>query len=314
MRILIELPTWIGDTVMVSPTIENIVRHFNSPEIILTGSNEALKVIKNHPSVKGSFLFKKNYLKLFYLSKKIGHFDFFFSFRSSFRSTVFKFFVSSSKKYQFNKSWYKNRHQVEKYNDFIQDSLKVKYKAKKLIIHLNDKYKIKYSNPTLGIHPGATYGDSKRWYPKEFARTSFELSKKYDIIIFGSPKEVGIASDIENFLISMGVKNIKNLAGKTSVDSLIAHISKLDLFITGDSGPMHIAASFQVPTVSIFGPTNQLATSQWKNKYAKIVSKNMDCQPCMKRSCPLHHHNCMKSIRAVDVLTKVETLQQEMNK
>ena len=85
-------------------------------------------------------------------------------------------------------------------------------------------------------------------------------------------------------------------------------VANLDLFITGDSGPMHIAASFKIPTVSIFGPTNYIETSQWMNINSTIVKKTLDCQPCMKRTCPLGHHNCMKLIKASDVLEAEEKI------
>ena len=80
------------------------------------------------------------------------------------------------------------------------------------------------------------------------------------------------------------------------------------MFITGDSGPMHLASAFQVPTVAIFGPTQDTETSQWMNDKSTIVKKNLDCQPCMMRSCPLKHHNCMKYIKSVDVLNATKSL------
>jgi heptosyltransferase-2 len=135
-----------------------------------------------------------------------------------------------------------------------------------------------------------------------------ELSDQYDIVIFGGPDEQDIALDIEKLLIKKDVKNYKNLAGKTTIPELINHISHLDLFITGDSGPMHVAAAFEVPTVAIFGPTKDDETSQWMNEKSLIVKKNLDCQPCMKRTCPLGHHDCMKLIKAVDVLDSVKSL------
>ena len=104
-----------------------------------------------------------------------------------------------------------------------------------------------------------------------------------------------------------GIKNYQNLAVKTSITDLISQISNLDLFITGDSGPMHIAASFQIPTVAIFGPTNDHETSQWGLEKSIIVKKNLDCQPCMKRTCPLKHHNCMKLIKSDDVLRAIQS-------
>ena len=161
--------------------------------------------------------------------------------------------------------------------------------------------------PILGINPGASYGSAKRWYPEEFAKVASELASQYDIVIFGGPGEKDIAMDIEKSLIEKGVSNYQNLAGNTTIPGLINHISKLDLFITGDSGPMHVAAAFQVPTVAIFGPTKDDETSQWMNEKSIIVKKNLDCQPCMKRTCPLQHHNCMNLIKATDVLSAVKT-------
>ena len=109
-------------------------------------------------------------------------------------------------------------------------------------------------------------------------------------------------------MIGKGVTNYQNLVGKTTIEELINQISSLDLFITGDSGPMHVAATFQVPTVAIFGPTRDDETSQWMNEKSVIVKKTLDCQPCMKRTCPLKHHNCMKLIKARDVLNAIESL------
>ena len=160
----------------------------------------------------------------------------------------------------------------------------------------------------MGINPGATYGSSKCWYPEKFADVAFALSNNYDIVIFGGQGDKSIANDIEKFLIEKGIKNYLNLASMTSINELLLQISNVDLFITGDSGPMHLAAAFQVPTVAIFGPTKDEETSQWKNEKSIIVKKNLECQPCMKRKCPLKHHNCMKLIKSVDVLDAVNSI------
>jgi heptosyltransferase-2 len=217
-----------------------------------------------------------------------------------------KFFISSKRKYQFDKKNFINTHQVEKYNNFVNDSLNINTFASKLILHTEKKNK-DGKNKLLGINPGASFGSAKRWYPKEFADVASDLSSQYDIIIFGGPGEKDIANDIENYLIEKGVDNYQNLAAKTTIKELITQISYLDLFITSDSGPMHLAAAFQVPTVAIFGPTKDNETSQWMNEKSIIVKKNLECQPCMKRTCPLEHHNCMKQVKALDVLVAVKT-------
>ena len=311
MKILIELPTWLGDTVMATPAIENIVNFYNDAEITFIGSFVSIEALKNHPKVIKKLVLDKKYTSLYKISRDLGSFDAFFSFRSSARSKFFKFLISAKKKHQFdknknkNKNKYQNRHQVEKYNDFINDSLATNSAAGKLKIYGHNN--IKSKRKVLGINPGASYGSAKRWYPKEFAKVASELSNRYDIIIFGGLGEKNIAADIEKSLVELGVKNYHNLAGKTTIKDLINRISNLDLFITGDSGPMHIAAAFQVPTVAIFGPTKDNETSQWMNEKSIIVKKNLDCQPCMRRTCPLQHHDCMNFIKAVDVLNAVKS-------
>ena len=306
MKILIELPTWLGDAVMATPAIENIVNFYNDVEITFIGSFVSIEAIKNHPKAIKTFVLDKKYTSLYKISRDLGNFDAFFSFRSSIRSKFLKFLISAKKKYQFDKNKYQNRHQVEKYNDFINDSLLIDSVAGKLQIYGYNI--IKSSKKILGINPGASYGSAKRWYPQEFAKVASELSAEYDIVIFGGPTETDIAGDVEQALIDSSVINYKNLAGNTSITELINKIANLDLFITGDSGPMHIAAAFQIPTVAIFGPTKDKETFQWMNKKSIIVKKNLDCQPCMKRTCPLQHHDCMNLIKAIDVLKAVNSI------
>ena len=201
MRILIELPTWLGDTVMVTPAIDNIISHYSKPEITIIGSFVSIELIKNYPKVVKAEVLKKNYISLYKIAKSLGQFDVYFSFRSSFRSRIIKLFISSKNKYQFERNKYQNCHQVEKYNDFVNDSLEVNFLAGKLVVHKGNKLITNNQKPLVGINPGASYGSAKRWYPQEFAKVAYELSSQYEIIIFGGPNEIDIAVDIEKSLI-----------------------------------------------------------------------------------------------------------------
>jgi len=308
LKILIELPTWLGDCVMATPAIESIVGFYDNIEITVAGSFIAVEVLKNHPKVAKTVVLKKQYASLYKTAKELGEFDVFFSFRSSLRAKIFKFFVSSNNKYQYDKNRYTNKHQVNKYNDFINDSLGINSTPERLKIYTSDQSSDTHQKRVLGINPGASYGSAKRWYPEKFAQVAAELATRYDVVIFGGTSEKDMADDIEKLLIKSNISNYQNLAGNTTVSELINHISKLSLFITGDSGPMHVAAAFQVPTVAIFGPTKDKETSQWMNTKNAIVKKNLDCQPCMQRTCPLKHHNCMKHIEADDVLDSIKKL------
>jgi heptosyltransferase-2 len=307
VRILIELPTWLGDAVMATPAIENLVNFQNEVEITLIGSFVSIEALKNHSKVVKTLVLDKKYTSLVKIVRELGSFDTFFSFRNSFRAKFLKFFISANNKHQFNKIKYQNRHQVEKYNDFINESLNTNFPAGKLVLYIINST-ISTDKLSLGINPGASYGSAKRWYPQEFAQVAAKLSSEYDIVIFGGLDEIDIAKDIEKSLIEKGVTNYQNLAGKTTISELINQISSLDLFITGDSGPMHVAAAFQVPTVAIFGPTRDDETSQWMNEKSVIVKKTLDCQPCMQRTCPLNHHNCMKLITSNEVTHATEKL------
>jgi len=310
LKILIEIPTWLGDAVMTTPAIENIVAIYPHAKLTIFGSFVSTKLFLNHPNVEKIIIdnSKKKgnrYINLYKLAKSVGSVDISFSFRKNITTKFFLYFVQSQKKHIYQRYTKQELHQVIRYNDFINKSLHIKSKADKLKIYLNGK-KEKNKKPLLGLNPGATYGSAKRWYPEEFAKVAIALASKYNIVIFGGAGETDIAQDIEETLKKFNVLNYQNLAGKTSVEELIENISKLDLFITNDSGPMHLAAAFAIPTISIFGPTRHIETHQWMNPQEMLIRKEMACSPCMKRTCPLKHHECMKLITAEDVLKRLK--------
>lgn len=317
MKIFIEIPTWLGDAVMATPAIENIVQTYPNAILTIFGSFVSTKLFLDHPNVNNIIIDNSKskgnrYKNLFKLAKKEKKFDLAISFRKNFTTKFLLYFIDAKKKFYY-KRFDKNlkTHQVIRYNDFINRSLKLNTKPQNLKIYQNIERK-ENKQKILGLNPGATYGSAKRWYPKEFAKVAIVLSRHYDIKIFGGPGETEIAADIEKSLKKSGIKNYENLAGKTSVEELISNISSLDLFVTNDSGPMHVAAAFNVPTVCVFGPTRHNETNQWQNTHEMLLRKELECSPCMKRVCPIkdekENHACMKLITAQDVL---ERLQQE---
>ena len=315
LKILIEVPTWLGDCVMATPAIENIVKLHPDVDITVFGSAISTRVFEYHPNVRRIVIdgSRKQKFRVFYLykqAKQLGKFDLAISFRRTLTSKMFIWFCKAMLKGNYKRYTKRAIHQVIRYNDFVNKVFEVNTTVSQLTICKNPK-PVNIHKPDkklIGINPGASYGSAKRWYPGEFAKVASELSSQYDIVIFGGPGERDIALDIEKMLIKKDINNYKNLAGSTTISELINHISKLDLFITGDSGPMHLAAAFQVPTVAIFGPTKDNETSQWMNDKSAIVKQDLDCQPCMKRTCPLVHHNCMKLITSEIVLKSINRL------
>jgi len=308
MKFAIELPTWLGDCVMASPAVENIVKLFPNSEFIFIGSKVSISLMRNHPNCIKTIHLERNLIKFFLLSKQIRHVDIFISFRSSMRSHVLSKLIKSSKCFIYNKKKFLNIHQVEKYVNFVNFSLNANLQPGNLKIYSNNNNKdYKYKNH-IGISPGSSYGSAKCWLPEKYVELIEVLSQKRNILLLGGDSELSLISYIESELRKRGVTNVENLAGKTSINMLSNYISHLDLFITGDSGPMHIAAAYKVPTLCIFGPTKFLETSQWMNERSVIIKKDLECQPCMRRTCPLKHHNCMQLIESNEVLVEAEKL------
>lgn len=150
----------------------------------------------------------------------------------------------------------------------------------------------------IGINPGATFGSAKRWYPERFAVVAAKLSDQWGakIVVTGGPDETGMANEITSTLAGKCL----NMAGRTSVRQLVSLIKRCNFFISNDSGPMHIAAAFHVPTVAVFGSTDHRTTYPFSDN-SIIVRKDVDCAPCLQRQCP-SDHICMTAISVEDVV------------
>ena len=156
----------------------------------------------------------------------------------------------------------------------------------------------------IGINPGAAYGSSKRWYPERFSQVAAALVKKYHakIILFGGPGE----RDVTEEIIRASGPSLLNMAGQTTIRGLMALLSQCRLLITGDSGPMHIAAALGVPVVAIFGSTDPALTTPIGTGHV-VIRKNVPCSPCFRRECPTNLE-CMDLIQVEDVLGSVEKI------
>lgn len=156
----------------------------------------------------------------------------------------------------------------------------------------------------IAINPGASYGSAKRWLPERFALVADRLAAEYGahILLTGGAGETEIGEDIAAAMSSRPL----NLIGRTSVRQMMALISLCRLMVTNDSGPMHVAAAFDVPLVAVFGPTDHTTTSPLTSS-CRIVRRETDCAPCLLRQCPLDHR-CMTAIAADDVLAAARDL------
>ncbi len=150
----------------------------------------------------------------------------------------------------------------------------------------------------IGINPGGDRAN-RRWAPERFARVATKLIERFNaqIILLGGPAERNIASAIESGIQS----DVLNLSGSIPLDELPYIIGRLDLLLTNDSGPMHIAAATQTPLVALFGPEDPRLFGPYttQDRY-RVIQKEVPCRPCREKNCvrPL----CLDRISTDEVL------------
>jgi heptosyltransferase-2 len=277
MKLLIELPDLIEDIVMITPALENLIKHHKDADITLVGSKIATQFFQNDKRIDNLIIKDDrsvfSFMALFIIARRVDKQDIFVSFRNTLYSKFFLFFVSAAKKFVY-KDYGQELHKVEKYNTFINTVLQTDYKAGDLMLRFKPQW---YKKRTLGIHPGSVYTTSKkRWEARRFAEVAKELSSKYEIVLLGGRGEVDICDDIESQLKEDGI-SCTNYAGKTSVSDLVEKIAALDLFLTIDCGPMQIASVYRVNTAVIPTSYEKIAfRNQWKNPLENIIYKHID--------------------------------------
>ncbi|HOI74060.1 MAG TPA: lipopolysaccharide heptosyltransferase II [Syntrophales bacterium] len=158
--------------------------------------------------------------------------------------------------------------------------------------------------PLAGIAPGAAYGPAKRWFPDRFAAVADRLAAEFGarVLVFGSSGDRESAGAVQ----AAAKARFVNLAGGTSLREALALISRCRVFVSNDSGLMHVAAAMGVPTVAVFGSTNPVTTGPMGPRFS-IVRKPMDCSPCLKETCP-QDFRCMEAISAEDVWNEARSL------
>ena len=167
-----------------------------------------------------------------------------------------------------------------------------------------DQYKIGEKDILIGIAPGANYGPAKMWFPERFAAVADRLINDFParVLLFGS------GGDGERTaLVRQHSKNdLIDMAGKTSLKEAIALIARCDLFISNDSGLMHLAGALGIPLVAIFGSTNPVTTSPVGEK-SIVIYKDVSCSPCLKKECP-SDFRCMDLIGIDDVYDEAKNI------
>lgn len=153
----------------------------------------------------------------------------------------------------------------------------------------------------IGVSPGAAYGGAKRWPGERFAEAAARIARlrEASVAVFGSAAERDLCESV-----AMSAGGV-NFAGRTSLRDFADMTAACRLFLTNDSGAMHIASASGVPTATIFGPTDENATGPTGSK-AIILRQPVACAPCLLRDCPIDHR-CMTGIAVQDVVQAVQS-------
>lgn len=155
--------------------------------------------------------------------------------------------------------------------------------------------------PTVGIHLGAAFGPSKRWWPERYATLSDRLRSRHgvDVVFFGSPGERQLWQGIEKRLDLPA----PSLVGQDRLELLPALLRRCRVLVSGDTGAMHLAAAAGVPVVALFGPTDPRLTRPLGEGHT-VIWKHVPCAPCFLPRCPIDHP-CMGEISVDEVESAV---------
>lgn len=328
-KILVRSTNWIGDAVMTTPALGSLRSAFPDAEIVLLANPVVAELMTPHPSCDRVIVYDKKGPH-----RGIGGFFRFCSglagerfdmalllqnaieaaiiarlarirIRAGYRTDGRGFLLTHAVPVT---DEVRTIHHTEYYLNLLR-GLGIPISSRKLLLFCTEEEK-RQARMRLGsgkwaaINPGAAFGSAKRWYPERFAKVADFLSDEYKfkILLLGGKGETEIGSEVENKMISRPL----NLIGKTSVREMIALIAEMQLIVTNDSGPMHVAAAFDLPTAALFGPTDHTTTSPACSNF-RIVRRETDCAPCLKRQCP-EDHRCMSAISVEDVIEAVKEL------
>ncbi len=339
-RILIRATNWVGDAVMSMPAFEAVRENFPEAHITVLARPWVTPLYENHPAVNEVIPYKRGYGYLKDSSEFLRvvrrirglHFDMAVLFQNAFEAALIARLSGIKIRVGYNTdgrglllshSVVRGRevlklHQVEYYLSILRPlgwnaptsdpELQASPEAAMHVRALLSSKGIGDRDMLVGLSPGAAYGPAKRWPVERFAAIGDRVVKELGarVVVIGSEKEKDLG---ERLIAAMGSGAV-NVCGMTGLGEALALIKRCQLFVSNDSGLMHVAAALRVPTVAIFGSTDPLATGP-RGKNARIVKQNMECSPCLKPECPVGY-KCLLSIQTDDVWREIEDLRRNV--
>jgi heptosyltransferase-2 len=338
-KILIRAPNWIGDGVLSMPAVEAVKKAFHRAELTIMTRPWVAPLYFNNPHVDGIIEYDTTGKHKGLTGKwklidemKEREFDLVILFQNAFEAALLSFLARIPVRVGYSRDLRAPllTHAID-VDPRILESHEVFY-----YLNLLERVGIETDNdpkPTLsltpeeenradetiknegmagdliaGMAPGASYGPAKRWGIERFAEVADMLIHQCNakIICFGDRGDFSICQEIVN---KVGSKAL-NFAGKANLRQFIALLNCTSLFITNDSGPMHIAAALDIPTIALFGSTDHTRTGP-VSKNAVVITKSVECSPCFKRTCHRGDYKCLNDIKVSDVFRNAMEIMKE---
>lgn len=333
-RIVIRSANWIGDAVMTLPAMMAVRETFPKAHIAVVANPLVAQLLENHPGCDEIIVYNKRGehagvrgLLRFAAELRRRRFDCAILFQYAIEAAIMAFLARIPRRIGFttdNRRLFlthpvpfgeaeKTLHQTDAFLRIVNHhGMTAHEKVQALALSESERDWVKAQlpeGPVVTINPGAAYGSAKRWYPERFAAVGDYLAQHHgmNIVLIGGPGEVEIGADIAAAMQAP----VHNFVGKTSIRQMMSLIDAASLMVTNDSGPMHVAAGFNVPIVAIFGSTDHTTTSPYADRY-RIVRHDVECSPCLLRECPIDHR-CMDRVTVDDVVAAVKAFLEDLS-
>ena len=149
-----------------------------------------------------------------------------------------------------------------------------------------------HPRPRVALAPASRW-PSKNWPPAAFAALARHLQRDYGASIFllGSPGDRAVCDAVARELKGA----VENTAGRTRLVEMAGLLAGMDLLVSNDSGPVHMAAAFGTPALVLFGPTDPARTGPYGEKH-RVLLAEVPCRPCFQRVCGRRAGTCLDTI------------------
>ncbi len=330
-RIVVRAPNWIGDAVMTTPAVAALRRARPEARIEIRCRPWVAPIYAHSPDVDGIVPFDEKNTRFGWWQSvrqiRQGRYDLGILFPNSLGTALALWAGGVGRRIGYDRDgrgWclsdrvkatdaIRTAHMVDYYLNILSPLTDVSKAERRLrlfagaeeraaVDRVFERLGIPAGARVAGVNPGAAFGTAKRWLPERYGETARRLVEEFDlwVVVTGSGGERDLAEQVAE----RGGERVLNLAGEVSLGEFLAVMERLALFVTNDSGAMHIAAGMDRPIVAIFGSTDWISTAPFSDQ-ASIVRHPTPCAPCMKRDCPLDSHLCMEAVTVEAVMAAV---------